>query len=33
MIDFVRLMIKSFGWRLGALAAVALVAFIKHRYL
>lgn len=31
MIDLIRTIVRGFGWRLGALAAVALVAYIKHK--
>lgn len=31
MTNLVRTIIRGFGWRLGALAAVALVAYVKHR--
>lgn len=30
MINFLRTILRGFGWRLGALAAVAVVAFIRH---
>lgn len=30
MIDFLKLIVRGFGWRLGALAAVAVVAIVKH---
>lgn len=29
MKDFIRTIIRGYGWRLGALAAVATVAFVK----
>lgn len=29
MINFLRIILRGFGWRLGALAAVALFAFAK----
>ena len=31
MIDLLKTIIRGFGWRLGALAAVALVAYFKHK--
>lgn len=30
MMDLIRLVVRGFGWRLGALAAVAFVALVKH---
>lgn len=31
MIYFIKTMIRGFGWRLGAIAAVALVAYFRHK--
>lgn len=31
MINFIRTIVRGFGWRLGALAAIALVAYFKHQ--
>lgn len=31
MINFVMTIIRGFGWRLGALAAVAVVSYLRHR--
>lgn len=31
MMSFIRIIVRGFGWRLGAIAAVALVAYLRHK--